>query len=154
MVSHRQLSSFLKNWNTKGFCCSNCCKWLSFFHDYRVFCLCSVVDTGAKSFCTQESRMPMSISSLVSICQNLCIWLWRLNRLNSVYCPWSWALHGLYNCDKRALIPASIAEWQGFGIPFLMVIAFPASAYLAEKDGLAFAAEQFLLNSSSQESLL
>lgn len=34
-----------------------------------------------------------------------------------------------------------------------MVIAFPASAYLAEKDGLAFSAEQFLLNSSSQEVL-
>ena len=102
-------------------------------NDYLSFSACSVVDTGAKSFCTQESRMPMSISSLVSICQDLCIWLWRLNRLNSVYCPWSWALHGLYNYDKRALIPASNAEWQGYGIPFLMVIAFPASAYLAER---------------------
>jgi len=60
----------------------------------------------------------------------------------------------LYNYDKRALIPASNAEWQGYGIPFLMVIAFPALAYLAEKDGLAFSAERFLLNSSSQESLL
>lgn len=47
----------------------------------------------------------------------------------------------------EALISTLIAEWQGLGILFLMVITL----ILAEKGGLVF---EFLQNSSSQKSLL